>query len=283
MPISLLQRRKAAQTALSSDAVDEVLDAVESMAPGSDLDHLADSATRALQGDRGALREYVAAYGAFTDELLGAVRDARPDFVVQHPDGTMSLVDVQGKESRAALAALKHGAATVAFSPWVASHGTKDGLALHIIACLRGVLPDNLILLPHHGGLPHWDVDDAKVESFFIGVSHELEPMASSIDSITEAFELNDTELARLFGVRRQAVAQWRAGKVPRNRLAKLTTVASLADLLSRKLRRERVPGVVRRPAAAYGGSTMLEMIAADRHDELLASVRASFDPSVTA
>ena len=65
--------------------------------------------------------------------------------------------------------------------------------------------------------------------------------------------------------------------------MAKVTTVASLADLLARKLKVERIPGIARRPAAAYGGLTMLEMITADRHDELLALVRASFDPAQTA
>jgi hypothetical protein len=34
----------------------------------------------------------------------------------------------------------------------------------------------------------------------------------------------------------------------------------------------------VRRPADAYGGKTMLELIAADEHGELLAQVRDSFD-----
>jgi hypothetical protein len=38
------------------------------------------------------------------------------------------------------------------------------------------------------------------------------------------------------------------------------------------------VPGIVRRPAEVYGGLTMLEMIAADRHEELLEFTRASFD-----
>jgi hypothetical protein len=38
------------------------------------------------------------------------------------------------------------------------------------------------------------------------------------------------------------------------------------------------LPGVARKQAHAYGGLSMLEMIAADRHEELLATVRASFD-----
>jgi hypothetical protein len=39
----------------------------------------------------------------------------------------------------------------------------------------------------------------------------------------------------------------------------------------------------VRAPAQAYDGKSMLELIAADRHEWLLASVRASFDYAATA
>lgn len=131
--------------------------------------------------------------------------------------------------------------------------------------------------------MPHWDVDAAHLQSFIDGVRRELSKPAGPLETIAETFGLNDTELAKLFGVRRQAVAQWRADKIPPARIAKVTTVASLADLLSRKLKRDRIPGVARRAADAYGGLDMMGMIAADRHDELLTAARASFDPSATA
>jgi hypothetical protein len=44
----------------------------------------------------------------------------------------------------------------------------------------------------------------------------------------------------------------------------------------------DRVPGVARTPAAAYAGRSMLEMVAEDRHEELLGLVAASFDWSST-
>jgi hypothetical protein len=101
---------------------------------------------------------------------------------------------------------------------------------------------------------------------------------AALLDRMAEAFELSNTELARLFAVRRQAVDGWRVRGIPGSRLEKATTVAEIADLLSHRLKPERVPGVARRAADAYNGLTMLEMIARDRHRELLGSVRAAFD-----
>ena len=105
----------------------------------------------------------------------------------------------------------------------------------------------------------------------------------SPLDTIAETFALSETELAELFGVRRQAVAQWRRDGIPSARQEKVATVASIGDLLSRRLKAERVPGVARRAADAYNGLTMLEMISRDRHGELLESVRESFDYAATA
>jgi hypothetical protein len=98
------------------------------------------------------------------------------------------------------------------------------------------------------------------------------------LDPIAETFELSETDLGRLFGVSRQAVGQWRERGVPSSRMAKVTTVAAIGDLLRHRLKPERIPGVARRPADAYGGLSMLEMIKRDRQDELQAEIRRSFD-----
>jgi hypothetical protein len=100
---------------------------------------------------------------------------------------------------------------------------------------------------------------------------------------VTDVFALSTTELGRLFGVSRQAAAQWLEDGAPPARQSRAVTVAAIADIFDRRLKRPRVPGVVRRPAAVYDGSTALELIEADRHEWLLESVRASFDCSATA
>jgi hypothetical protein len=98
------------------------------------------------------------------------------------------------------------------------------------------------------------------------------------LDPIAETLELSETDLGRLFGVSRQAVGQWRDRGVPPNRMSKVATVASICDLLHHRLKPERIPGIARRPAKAYGGLSMLEMIERDRQDELQAEIRRSFD-----
>ncbi len=89
---------------------------------------------------------------------------------------------------------------------------------------------------------------------------------------------LSKTELGRLFGVSRQAVDGWHRHGIPPARQAKAATVAAIVDLLAHRLKEERIPGIARRPARAYGGLTMLEMIERGRHEELLELTRRSFD-----
>jgi DNA-binding XRE family transcriptional regulator len=98
------------------------------------------------------------------------------------------------------------------------------------------------------------------------------------LDPIAETLGLTETELGRLFGVSRQAIGQWRERGIPSSRQAKAATVASICDLLGHQLKPERIPGIARRPAPAYGGLSMLEMIGRDRHERLHQLVRQSFD-----
>jgi hypothetical protein len=98
------------------------------------------------------------------------------------------------------------------------------------------------------------------------------------LDPVAETLGLSETELAALFGVRRQAIGQWRDRGIPSARQAKAATIAATAELLSRRLKAERIPGIVRKPAAAYGGLSALEMIERDLHAELHEIVRRSFD-----
>jgi DNA-binding XRE family transcriptional regulator len=103
------------------------------------------------------------------------------------------------------------------------------------------------------------------------------------LDPVAETLELSETELGRLFGVSRQAVGQWRERGVPSNRMAKLATVAAICDLLRHQLKAERIPGIARRPADAYGGLSMLQLIERDRQDDLQALLRRSFDWGASA
>jgi hypothetical protein len=103
------------------------------------------------------------------------------------------------------------------------------------------------------------------------------------LEHIEAVLGLSCTELAALFGVRRHAVDHWEASGVPARRQEKLATTDKIVDLLVSKLKGDRIPGVVRRPSPAYGGRSILDAIAADDQDRVLAELRDAFNWAAVA
>ncbi len=100
---------------------------------------------------------------------------------------------------------------------------------------------------------------------------------------IADTFALSDAELGKLFGVSQQTASQWLASGFPAAQQAEAAAVLEIARLLDHYLQAGRIGAIARRPAAAYGGRSMHEMIEAGEHEALLAGVRASFDFCWTA
>lgn len=226
---------------------------------------------RVLGGDERAVSGYVTAWFTARSRLLDRVADDCPG--LELPPLTVETLDWEAIQAP--------------FSVWVRLYRERDGLALDLIARLRSILghpssPQPTTQPPeqvHLGSV----VDPESARRFYRQVVSALQGEESMADRIAESFGLNKAELGRLFGVSRQAASGWLQGEIPSDRLAKASVVVSISDLLAHRLKPGRLPGVARRPAAAYGGLSMLDMIAADRHEELLASVRASFDFAQTA
>lgn len=126
-------------------------------------------------------------------------------------------------------------------------------------------------------------MDDRGVREFERIVDAIVDGAVSPLEEAIEAFDLSLTDAGRLFGVTRQAVSQWLTEGVPADRQAKVTSVAQVASLLRHYLVPERIPGIARKPADAYGGRSMLGMIEDDDHLALLDITRRSFDWASTA
>lgn len=103
------------------------------------------------------------------------------------------------------------------------------------------------------------------------------------LEQIATTLCLTRTELARLFGVRRQALDQWEARGLPSARQQKLATLGAIADLLAAKLKHDRIPGVVRRPTPAYGGRSLLDAVSDGDEELVYDALRDAFDWSTTA
>jgi DNA-binding transcriptional regulator YiaG len=213
-----------------------------------------------------AVHAYVQAWREVGASMLLVVREDEPD--LHEPPQLADAIEAEALQAP--------------FSVWVGEYGTR-GLALGMLARIRTLLIPQAQPLPAPAASTGpVNVDATAARRFRRRVLAELHQSDTAAAQIREAFDLNMTELGELFGVSRQAVAQWPGGEVPASKRGKAGVVMAIVDVLSHRLKAGRLPLVSRRPAVAYGGLTMLEMIEQDRHEELLESIRWSFDYAVT-
>jgi hypothetical protein len=247
------------------------------------LDELRASVDEAVRrGSTEATRTYLSSYRRLAQRLAEDAIEARPDFVVDE-DHQVGIADVNGHVSHAAFDALLSEAAHAPFNAWTTAFDVGDAVALDLTNRFRVLV--RVAKLDAPGELPNYWVEDVVAERFFRRVRHHLnapddeQPLAR----VMRVLDLSKSELGRLFRVSRQAIDGWIADGVPAERREKLAALLALCDLLERKLKTDRIAGVARREADAYGGRSMLQMIADDRHRELLESVRDAFDWSQPA
>ena len=88
---------------------------------------------------------------------------------------------------------------------------------------------------------------------------------------------LSQAEVARLFGVSRQAVGKWLRQGVPPERAGAISDLAAATDLLVHHLKSDRIPAVVRRPVPSLGGVSLMDLLAQGDTPALLAVCRDMF------
>jgi hypothetical protein len=251
---------------------ERVRGALRQLKDGRLLASLESPLEQALRGSDDAAREYVRRYRELTTCLLVNAHQIDQDLVVVTDEGEIALVDANGEPARAPIEAVENAAAEAPFTPWVARYELADAVGLDLTNRVRVLLGHRALSPPttDNGWAPVGD--DLDAQRFIRRVRHFLNHPESRhpLHRIAESFALSKTELAGLFGVRRQAVDQWLARGVPPERQEKVATLDALVDILERKLKPGRLPGVARRPAAAYRGETMLDLIRQDRQRELL-------------
>ncbi len=279
-----------ADTVLSERAPERVADAAEEIAQTA-LSEIESSVPDALEGERAQVRAYVDAYHQLGSRVLDVVSEARPDLIVfdeAHNVILLGEVKAGGLKGNGSVrwlkAALDQEAMSAPFSGWVGMLGVGRGTAVAFVAQLRSMLRDTKPLsLPREHHLPAWALSDAEALRFYRAVGEELTRVGSPLDRVASVLGVSRTELARLFGVRRQAIEQWEARGVPGDRQEKLATLDAAVDLLTAKLKPERIPAVVRRRAAAYGGRSILEAIADGDETLVLGELRTAFDWAAAA
>jgi hypothetical protein len=101
---------------------------------------------------------------------------------------------------------------------------------------------------------------------------------AEPLERFMTLWGLSGAEAARAFGVSRQAFSKWAANGVPAERTPAVADLAAATELLDQRVKRERIPAVVRRGAEMLRGRSLYEMACEGRHPDVLEAVRAMFD-----
>lgn len=120
------------------------------------------------------------------------------------------------------------------------------------------------------------DADADWTRRFFEELEHHLR--RQPLERLTAAWGLSNAAAAAIFGVSRQAFAKWLTGEPPAERAAAIADLAAATELLARYVKSERIPAVVRRPADALGGRSLLDLANEGRYGDVLDAVRAIFD-----
>lgn len=100
----------------------------------------------------------------------------------------------------------------------------------------------------------------------------------SSLEQIATTFGLDAADLARALRVPAAVLEEWEQAGVPAERQRELDGLLCIAEILERKLKPGLVPEAVRRPADAYDGRSILQLLADGQHAEVRETVAASFD-----
>jgi len=204
----------------------------------------------AIRGDEAAARRYARAWRRLVRDVVGG-SDA--------PEATVDVLD--------------HLALTAPFAP--------GGPVAALVSAAGGIIED--VPLEPLGTDPATLPDPLAYQRFSRVVLLELSGAGTGLERLMAAWQLSITDVARLFGVARQAVQQWLDDGAPAARQPKLATILRIADLLDRNLLPERVPADVRTPAAAHGDRSILQAIAADDQEDVHEAVARSFDWASTA
>jgi DNA-binding transcriptional regulator YiaG len=267
--------------ALVAESADECAKLLEDVSDQFDV--FREAMPHALRGEWPSITVMVNRWHQLVDAVLEAASDELPE-LVRKIDDHFGMLTVSHVVSDEPIRYLDHLIADVPFSPLVARFGRGVGVGIVAIDAIRSLLP----------GFPEFRLDaspgwpdlpmGSDMTRYRRLVDIALRSMQPPLARVRELFGLNTGEIAELFGVTRQAVEHWeRNGDVPAARHEKLANLLAVGELLERKLKPGRLPLAVRRPADAYGGLTMLDMIRADRDGELREQTARTFDWSGTA
>lgn len=120
-----------------------------------------------------------------------------------------------------------------------------------------------------HAGDAEW------LDAFTVALNRQRS--ANRARYIFAAWGINHSEAGRIFGVTRQAVSRWTTEGIPASQEVTFADLAAATDILTHYLRSDRIPAVVRRPAPALDGQSLIDLLRNGRSADIVAACAAMF------
>lgn len=98
------------------------------------------------------------------------------------------------------------------------------------------------------------------------------------LERFTGLWGLSNSAAASVFGVSRQAFSKWLKTGPPAGRSESIANLSAATDRLDRYVKRERIPAVVRRSAAALDDRSLLDLAYAGDTEKVAEAVETMFD-----
>jgi hypothetical protein len=234
----------------------------------------------ALEGHWVEVELLVGTWRCGVSDLLRAASLGTPDVTFEADVALVKTLD--GGFDHRGVQAMEAQVVDVITSPWIDRFGFGVGASVSMVDAVRGGLPHGAGALRRPPGFPVLPIG-VDLNRFRRLCDVALRGMRPPLEYVAWVFELNQPELASLFGVTRQAIDQWKDRGIPAKHLPLVSDLVAIGELLDRKLKPGRLPMLVRQPSAAYGGMSFIEMIKANRHKEVREALERAFDWSATA
>lgn len=138
------------------------------------------------------------------------------------------------------------------------------------------------MILPSPHDVAERIVADAPSQEWLRALTDHLDRRVRTapLDRLLALWDVSMADVARMMGVSRQALSKWKSDGVPAGRAGTLADLAAATDILDRKLKRERIPAVVRRAVPALDGLSLLDLALKGRTEAVLREVERTFDLS---
>jgi hypothetical protein len=101
---------------------------------------------------------------------------------------------------------------------------------------------------------------------------------AEPLDRFERVWQLSASQAAAVFGVSRQAYAKWRSGGIPADRRVDVQLADQATAALLDHVKVDRIPVVLRRPAPALAGRSLLDIARSGDLQAVRDEVEALFD-----